>query len=115
MLKLKVIVPVMIVLCTAIWWLMPHFTDQDKAYYVSLYCLQPTGSDQQIQTMMEQTIENNNQDYALKKRHFSPLLAKRIQDAWDRLTPDQQQQGQQRDQCAQLLSEKLNLPAPLPR
>ena len=113
MLKLKVILPVMIVLCAVFWWLIPHFTDQDKAYYVSLYCLQPTGSEQQIQARMEQNVENNNQDYALKKRHFSPLLAKRVQDAWDRLTPEQQQQALQLDKCAPLLSEKLHLPAPI--
>ncbi|MBT0724545.1 hypothetical protein HH682_08885 [Rosenbergiella sp. S61] len=112
MVKLKVIIPAVIILCTAVWWLMPHFSDQDKAYYVSLYCLQPTGSDQQIQARMQQTIENNNQDYALKKRHFSPMLGKHIQDAWDRLTPDQQQQAQQRDNCTRLLLEKLNIPAP---
>ena len=115
MLKLRVIIPGLIILCTAVWWLMPHFTDQDKAYYVSLYCLQPTGSSQQIEKRIEQTVENNNQDYALKKRHFSPLLAKHIQDAWDRLSPAQQQQASQRNQCEQVLSQQLNIPAPIAR
>ncbi|MBT0727785.1 hypothetical protein [Rosenbergiella australiborealis] len=111
MIKLKVIVPVVAVVCAAVWWFMPHYSNQEKAYYVSLYCLQPTGSDQQILARMQQTVENNNQDYALKKRHFIPELAHYVIETSHHLTPVEQQRAQQSEACSQLLLERLHITA----
>ena len=112
MVKPKYLFIALAVLVAATWKLLPHDSEQDKAYYVSLYCLQPTDTPQQALARMQQTIENNNQDYALKKRHFSASQAQLVLNEWQRLTPEQQRQAQQRESCTQLLSEKLHLAQP---
>lgn len=111
MFKLKIIIPALIVICAAVWWLMPHFSNEDKAYYVALYCQNTQGTDQQVLERMQQLVEGNNQDYALQKRHYSPQLAEHVQQAWHSLNGQQQQQAQQTDACRRILAEKLMIPA----
>ena len=108
MLKLKFLLPALIALCALVWWLMPHYSDEDKGYYIAMFCtLTHDGRDNSPQAM-QGIIEGSNSDYALQKIHFQRGLAERLQTVWQDLSPQQQQQARQESlSCRRLMSEKL--------
>ncbi len=105
--KLKIIIPVLMLACIAIWWFTPHFSDEDKAYYIAVYCLKPGQNDAQALQRIERMIEGNNQDYALKKRHYQAKLAEHTLEAWHSLDTEQAKQAHQTTDCRRLLAQKM--------
>ncbi|AIX49612.1 MULTISPECIES: hypothetical protein [Pantoea] len=105
MLKMKFLLPVLILLSAAVWWLMPHYDDEDKAYYIAVFCtLTHDGRDNSPQAM-QQIIEGGNSDYALQKIRFQPGLATHLQQVWQDLAlPQQQQARQEALRCRQIMS-----------
>lgn len=108
MFKLKFLLPALIVISTAVWWWMPHYSDEDKGYYIAMFCiLTHDGRDHNPQAM-QHIIEGSNSDYALQKIHFQRQLAEHLQQVWQDLSPAQQQQARQDDGvCRRLMSETL--------
>ncbi|ERK11703.1 MAG: hypothetical protein QM578_06945 [Pantoea sp.] len=108
MLKLKFILPLLIIISALVWWFTPHYSDEDKAYYIAMFCtLTHDGRSNSVQDM-QQIIEGSNSDYALQKIHFQRGLGEHLQMVWQGLSPELQQQAHQdRTQCRRLMSEKL--------
>ena len=89
MLKLKFLLPVIIAISALVWWLMPHYSDEDKDYYIAMFCtLTQDGRDNSAQAM-QQIIEGSNSDYALQKIHFQSGLAEHLQTVWQDLSAGQ--------------------------
>jgi hypothetical protein len=108
MLKLKFLLPVLIVISAAVWWLMPHYSDEDKGYYIAMFCTLTHDGRDNSPKAMQQIIEGSNSDYALQKIHFQSGLADHLQTVWQDLSPEQQQKARQDAlSCRQVMSEKL--------
>lgn len=108
MLKLKFLVPLLIVISAAVWLLMPHYSDEDKGYYIAMFCTLTHDGRGNAPQDMQQIIEGSNSDYALQKVHFQQGLAEHLQTVWQDLSPQQQQQARQESlSCRRLMSEKL--------
>jgi len=91
--KLKWMIPLLAVLALAAWQLIPHFSSEDKAYYVAVFCGIDHHDEQQFIPQMQQIIEGSNSDYALQKITFKPALARQVIHDWQQLPPDAQQQA----------------------
>lgn len=91
--KLKGMIPLLAVLALAGWWLMPHFSSEDKAYYVAVFCGIDHHDQQQFIPQMQQIVEGSNSDYALQKITFKPALARQVIHDWQQLSPDAQRQA----------------------
>lgn len=108
MLKLKFLLPLLIVIGALVWWFTPHYSDEDKAYYIAMFCTLTHDGRGNTPQDMQQIIEGSNSDYALQKIHFQRGLGEHLQTVWQDLSPAQQQQAQQdRNSCLRLMSEKL--------
>lgn len=95
---MKKVKPLTVVLLVAVvallaWWLVPHYSDEDKAYYASVLCTVKSSSPEAGLTEMEQMIKGGNSDYALKKTHFSSALGKEMLHAWEQLSDTEKQQA----------------------
>lgn len=108
MTNMKILLPLVLVACALVWWLMPHYSDEDKAYYIATFCtLTHDGRDNRPQAM-QQIIEGGNSDYALQKIHFKSGLAERVHTVWQALSPQQQQQARQETiSCRKIISDTL--------
>jgi len=90
------------------WWRVPHYSDEDKAWYASVLCTVKSSSPTAGLTEMEQMIEGGNSDYALKKTHFSPSLGKKMLHAWEQLSDTEKQQAiDAPDRCSELLLARM--------
>ncbi|WP_312411028.1 hypothetical protein [Pseudescherichia sp.] len=90
------------------WWLVPHYSDEDKAYYASVLCTVKSSSSEAGLTEMEQMIEGGNSDYALKKTHFSSSLGKDMLHAWEQLSAAEKQKAMKSPEgCAGPLLAKI--------
>lgn len=91
------------------WWLIPHYSDEDKAYYASVLCTVKSSSPTAGLTEMEQMVEGGNSDYALKKTRFSPSLGKAVLHAWEQLNDAEKQKAMEApESCAGPLLAKIN-------
>lgn len=105
MAKVKYILPLLLILALAGWWLIPHDSDEDKAYYVAVFCAIDHHSAQPLDQQMQNVIEGGNSDYALQKTAYKPGLGRSVIARWQQLTPDEQQRAaQDNDICQQLLT-----------
>lgn len=105
LLSLRVLIPLVAVALLLVWWLRPHYSDEDKAYYAAVFCSVNKASSGAPLSQMEQVIEGGNTDYALQKTHFSPSLAKAVIHAWGQLSEEEKQRAQQNPAaCAPLLT-----------
>ncbi|MEZ3501613.1 hypothetical protein HP564_18950 [Pantoea sp. KPR_PJ] len=108
--RLKIFLPLFLILAAAGWyWLMPHYSNEDKAYYVSVFCTLPHHDNSRSITDMRRVIEGGNSDYALQKIHFQPRLGEQVVSAWQALSAEQKAQaGADAGQCRTLLSAALH-------
>lgn len=91
-----------------VWWLKPHYSKQDEAYYVAVFCTLPHDDSSHFTQAMKGIIEGGNSDYALKKIAFIPALGKHTTEAWNALTPAMQQEiRQDNSRCKQVMSAQL--------
>lgn len=91
------------------WWLVPHYSDEEKAYYVSVLCTVKSSSPTAGLTEMEQMVEGGNSDYALKKTYFSSSLGKEMLHAWEQLSEAEKQKAMESPKgCAGPLLAKMN-------
>lgn len=108
MLKIKFLLPLLIVVSAVVWWLMPHYSDEDKGYYIAMFCTLTHDGRGNTSQDMQQIIEGSNSDYALQKVHFQHGLADHLQTVWQDLSSEQQQQAREESvSCRRLMSEKL--------
>lgn len=108
MLKIKFLLPLLIVMSAVVWWLMPHYSDEDKGYYIAMFCTLTHDGRGNTSHDMQQIIEGSNSDYALQKIHFQRGLADHLHRVWQDLSPQQQQQARQDGlSCRRVMSEKL--------
>ena len=102
--KLKWMVAALLGLALVCWWLIPHFSSEDKAYYVAVFCGIDHHDEQQFMPQMQQIIEGSNSDYALQKITFKPALGRQVIQHWQHLTPEEQRQAANDNlACQQLL------------
>lgn len=104
--KLKIIVPALLVIALIGWWFMPHYSAEDKAYYVSVFCAINHEDETVFLSDMSGVIEGSNSDYALQKIHFNADLGKKVVKIWQTLFPqDQARAAQDNITCQRLLNE----------
>ena len=104
MAKVKYILPLLLILALAGWWFIPHDSEEDKAYYVAVFCAVDHDSKQPLDQQMQNVIEGGNSDYALQKMAYKPGLGRSVITRWQQLTPDEQQRAAQDNLlCQQLL------------
>lgn len=107
--RLKILLPLLILFAAAWYWLTPHASKEDEAYYVSVFCAIQHDSSSRFAADMRTVIEGGNSDYALQKIHFQPRLGERVVDAWQGLTAEQKAQvSADATRCRTLLSAALN-------
>lgn len=108
--SLKIILPFLIIFAAAAWyWLTPHYSKEDEAYYVSVFCAIHHDDSRRFAADMRTVIEGGNSDYALQKIHFQPRLGDRVVGAWQGLSAEQKAQvGADATRCRTLLSAALN-------
>ncbi|MGK3142165.1 hypothetical protein [Pantoea sp. C2G6] len=105
MTKVKFLLPLLLIIAAAAWWFIPHYSDEDKAYYVAVFCAIDHQDEQQFIQQMQNVIEGGNSDYALQKIRFKPGLGRKVVGDWQQLTPDEQQRAAQDNlACQQLLT-----------
>ncbi|WP_105607564.1 hypothetical protein [Cronobacter sakazakii] len=83
------ILPVVACAALAYWWLTPHFSHEDKAYYASVFCTIQTDKPDNWAASMENVIEGSNNDYALQRQHYSAALGREIISTWQGLDSTQ--------------------------
>lgn len=104
MAKVKYFLLLLLILALAAWWFIPHDSEEDKAYYVAVFCAIDRDSKQSLDRQMQNVIEGGNSDYALQKITYKPGLGRSVIDRWHQLTPDEQQRAAQDNlACQQLL------------
>lgn len=106
--KILIIAVLCAVIAAVAWWLTPHYSEQDKAYYVSVFCTVRHDDSSRFEHDMRAVIEGGNSDYALKKTTYNPSLGDRIAASWQALPPaDKQAAGQGNGRCQQIMTEQL--------
>lgn len=111
---MKKVKPLTVILLVAViallaWWLVPHYSDEDKAWYASVLCTVKSSSPTAGLTEMEQMIVGGNSDYALKKTHFSSSLGKEMLHAWAQLSAAEKQHAVDTPKsCSELLLGRIN-------
>ncbi|EPE7488992.1 hypothetical protein ACSMAF_001013 [Cronobacter universalis] len=85
LLSWRIILPVIACAAMAYWWLTPHFSDEDKAYYASVFCTIQTEKPDNWAARMENVIEGSNNDYALQRQHYSAALGREVISTWQGL------------------------------
>ncbi|THB84955.1 hypothetical protein E1N66_07670 [Pantoea allii] len=105
MAKVKYILPLLLILALAAWWFIPHYSEEDKAYYVAVFCAIDQHSAQPLDQQMQNVIEGGNSDYALQKISYKPGLGRSVISRWQQLTTDEQQRAAQDNlACQQLMT-----------
>jgi len=106
----KYLFPLFIILIAAAWyWLTPHYSKEDEAWYISVFCAIHHDDSRRFVADMRTVIEGGNSDYALQKIHFQPRLGQHVADAWQTLSAEQKTQASaDAAQCRDLLSATLN-------
>ena len=107
--RLKIILPLLIIFVAAAWyWLTPHYSKEDEAYYVSVFCAIHHEESSRFVADMRTVIEGGNSDYALQKIHFQPRLGEQVVKAWQSLSAEQKTQASaDATQCRNLLANAL--------
>jgi len=91
------------------WWRVPHYSDEDKAYYASVLCTVKNSSPTAGLSEMAQMIEGGNSDYALKKTQFSASLGEKMVHAWEQLSADEKARAiDEPKECAGPLLAKMD-------
>lgn len=104
MAKVKYILPLLLILALAAWWFILHDSEEDKAYYVAVFCAIDRDSKRSLDQQMQNVIEGGNSDYALQKITYKPGLGRSVIGRWQQLTPDEQQRAAQDNlACQQML------------
>jgi hypothetical protein len=86
------------------WLLIPHDSEEDKAYYVPVFCAIDHHGQQPFDQQMRNVIEGGNSDYALQKIAYKPRLGRSVIGRWEQLKADEQQRAAQDNVvCQQLL------------
>jgi len=108
--RLYILLPLLILCVAAAWyWLTPHYSKEDEAWYISVFCAIHHDDSRRFVTDMRTVIEGGNSDYALQKIHFQPRLGQHVADAWQTLNAGQKAQASaDAAQCRALLSAALN-------
>ncbi|KAA5923458.1 hypothetical protein F3I54_16240 [Pantoea sp. VH_18] len=79
-------------------------SEEDKAYYVAVFCAIDHHGQQPFDQQMRNVIEGGNSDYALQKIAYKPRLGRSVIGRWEQLTNDEQQRATQDNMvCQQLL------------
>lgn len=107
--KPRVVILLIALVALLAWKLVPHYSDEDKAYYASVLCTMKSSSPEGGLTEMEQMIEGGNSDYALHKTQFSPSLGKAVLHAWEQLSDTERQRAMDAPEgCAGPLLAKMD-------
>ncbi|WP_130835711.1 hypothetical protein [[Erwinia] mediterraneensis] len=107
--KLSFILPLAACAGLLAWWLMPHYTHEEEAYYVSVFCAIRHDDSQRFQSDMQAVIEGSNSDYALQKIHYLPDLGEKVFSIWEQLAPEEKAAVfRTPDGCRQLMGERIS-------
>lgn len=88
--RLKIVLPLMLIVLAAVWyWMTPHASKEDRAWYASVFCAIDTTQKPRTVEVMRDVIEGGNSDYALHKVHFQPALGQQVVKTWQQLSAEQ--------------------------
>lgn len=105
--KLPLIIPLLALIALLVWWFTPRYSEEEMAWYRSVFCVIDHRDSQAFLRDMENIVEGGNADYALRKNHYIPALGERMRQTWLQLSqPEQESIGQDQPRCRQLMSEK---------
>ncbi|HCR59283.1 MAG TPA: hypothetical protein DIW62_16780 [Raoultella sp.] len=105
--KLRFIVPLLALAALVVWWFTPRYSEEDEAYYRSVFCLIDHHDSRAFLHDMESVVEGGNSDYALHKIRYIPALGEKMRQTWQQLSPDEQRASREdRQHCYQLMGEK---------
>lgn len=105
--KLRFIVPLLALAALVVWWFTPRYSEEDEAYYRSVFCLIDHHDSRAFLHDMESVVEGGNSDYALHKIRYIPALGEKMRQTWQQLSPDEQRASREdRQRCYQLMGEK---------
>ena len=62
--KLRFIVPLLALAALVVWWFTPRYSEEDEAYYRSVFCLIDHHDSRAFLHDMESVVEGGNSDYA---------------------------------------------------
>lgn len=87
----RIVLPALLGGALLAWWLIPHYSAEDKAWYAAVFCTISHDDSQQFVEDMQRVIEDGNADYALHKIKYIPDLGNKVAGVWQTLTPEEQQ------------------------
>ena len=88
---LRIILPLLLCGVLLSWWLMPHYSAEDKAWYAAVFCTISHDDSRKFVQDMQRVIEDGNADYALHRTEYIPDLGKKTAGVWQTLTPEERQ------------------------
>ena len=73
--KLPLIIPLLALIALLVWWFTPRYSEEEMAWYRSVFCVIDHRDSQAFLRDMENIVEGGNADYALRKTTISRHLA----------------------------------------
>ncbi|WAT01948.1 hypothetical protein [Rouxiella chamberiensis] len=108
-LKPRFIIPLAVCAALLGWWLTPHYSKEDKAYYVSVFCAIHHDDSSRFEKDMQTVIDGGNSDYALQKINYNAALGSKVFDTWNRLSANEKQSVfSTADTCRTLMNARLD-------
>lgn len=105
--KLPFVIPLLALIALLVWWFTPRYSEEEIAWYRSVFCVIDHRDSQAFMRDMENIVEGGNADYALHKNHYIPALGERMRQTWLQLSQQEQESiAQDQQRCRQLMSEK---------
>lgn len=105
--KLPFVIPLLALIALLVWWFTPRYSEEEIAWYRSVFCVIDHRDSQAFLRDMENIVEGGNADYALHKNHYIPALSERMRQTWLQLSQQEQESiAQDQQRCRQLMSEK---------
>ena len=113
--KLPFVIPLLALIALLVWWFTPRYSEEEIAWYRSVFCVIDHRDSQAFLRDMENIVEGGNADYALHKNHYIPALGERMRQTWLQLSQQEQESiAQDQQRCRErktALTLLLNSPA----
>ena len=105
--KLPFVIPLLALIALLVWWFTPRYSEEEMAWYRSVFCVIDHRDSQAFLRDMENIVEGGNADYALHKNHYIPALGERMRQTWLQLSQEEQDSiREDQSRCRQLMSAK---------
>ncbi|MDV5356563.1 hypothetical protein HF650_11000 [Kosakonia sp. SMBL-WEM22] len=104
---LRFIIPLVALVGAVAFWLTPHYSEEEKGYYRSVFCAIDHTDPQVFLRDMEKMVEDGNSGYALRKNHYIPALGEQMVNSWNKLSAQQKAAINQHQQlCREIIAKE---------